>query len=51
MYGLKEFYVFSDPTDPICPVVVHFALVNKTFKEQIRPGLSVVSSVCKPGNL
>jgi len=39
MYGLKEFYVFSDPTDPTCPVVVHFALVNKTFREQIRPGI------------
>ena len=38
-YGLKEYYVFADPTDPTCPVVLHFALVNKTFKEQSRPGL------------
>ena len=35
----KEFYVFSDPKDPTCPVVVHFPLVNKTFKEQSMPGL------------
>ena len=37
--GLKEYYVFSDPNDPTCPVVVHFPLVNKTFKEQVSPGL------------
>ena len=36
---LKEYYVFAHPTDPTCPVVVHFVLVNKTFKEQSRPGL------------
>ena len=38
-YGLKEYYVFAHPTDPTCPMVVHFVLVNKTFKEQSRPGL------------
>ena len=38
LYGLKEFYVFSDPSDPTCPVVIHFALANNKFKEQIRPG-------------
>jgi len=37
--GLKEYYVFAHPTDPTCPVVVHFVLVNKTFKEQSYPGL------------
>ena len=37
--GLKEYYVFSDPDDPTCPVVVHFPLINKTFKEQSAPGL------------
>jgi len=35
----KEYYVFADPNDPICPVVVHFPLVNKTFKEQSKPGV------------
>ncbi|CAH3013928.1 unnamed protein product, partial [Porites evermanni] len=39
LYGLKEFYVFSDPSDPTCPVVIHFALANNKFKEQIRPGV------------
>lgn len=39
--GLKEYYVFSDPNDPTCPVVIHFPLINKTFKEQSTPGLSV----------
>lgn len=38
-HGMKEFYVFSDPEDPTCPVVVHFVLINKTFKEQSRPGV------------
>ena len=36
---LKEYYVFAHPTDPTCPVVVHFVLVNKTFKEESYPGL------------
>ncbi|KAL9969386.1 hypothetical protein ACROYT_G021596 [Oculina patagonica] len=35
--GLKEYYVFSDPNDPTCPVVIHFPLINKTFKEQSTP--------------
>ncbi|XP_020624400.1 cytosolic phospholipase A2-like isoform X3 [Orbicella faveolata] len=35
----REYYVFSDPNDPTCPVVVHFPLVNKTFKEQSKPGV------------
>ncbi|XP_058949865.2 cytosolic phospholipase A2 isoform X1 [Pocillopora verrucosa] len=37
--GIKEYYVFTDPADPTCPVVVHFPLVNKTFKEQSKPGV------------
>ena len=36
--GIKEYYVFTDLADPTCPVVVHFPLVNKTFKEQSKPG-------------
>ncbi|XP_078356825.1 cytosolic phospholipase A2-like [Oculina patagonica] len=38
-YGLKEYYVFAHATDATCPVVVHFAIVNKTFKEQSSPGV------------
>jgi len=37
-FGMKEFYVFRDPNDPSCPVVVHFVLVNNKFKEEIKPG-------------
>ncbi|PFX34527.1 cytosolic phospholipase A2-like [Stylophora pistillata] len=37
--GIKEYYVFTDLADPTCPVVVHFPLVNKTFKEQSKPGV------------
>ena len=42
-YGLKEFYVFRDPTDSSCPTIIHFPLVNKTFKEQSAPGINVMS--------
>ena len=35
-FGMKEFYVFRDPNDPSCPVVVHFVLVNNKFKEEIK---------------
>ena len=38
-HGMKEFYVFEDPEDLDCPVIVHFVLCNKTFKEQSSPGL------------
>ncbi|KAL9957155.1 hypothetical protein ACROYT_G038758 [Oculina patagonica] len=38
-YGMKEFYVFRHPTDPSCPIVMHFVLVNKTFREQSAPGV------------
>ncbi|PFX14688.1 Cytosolic phospholipase A2, partial [Stylophora pistillata] len=38
-HGLKEFYVFSDPNDPECPVVIHFVLMNGSFKDYSRPGV------------
>lgn len=38
-HGLKEFYVFSDPEDPECPVVIHFVLMNGSFKDHSRPGM------------
>ena len=34
----KECYVFEDPTNPECPTILHFPLVNKTFKEFSEPG-------------
>ena len=36
--GWKECYVFKDPTNPKCPIVLHFVLVNKTYRDFIRPG-------------
>ena len=39
-HGMKEFYVFQDPEDPTCPVVIHFVLANRTFKEQLKPGIA-----------
>nr|XP_009682973.1 PREDICTED: cytosolic phospholipase A2 beta [Struthio camelus australis] len=35
----KECYVFSDAEDPRAPIVVHFPLVNDTFKEFKEPGV------------
>ncbi|KAK7090826.1 cytosolic phospholipase A2-like [Littorina saxatilis] len=37
--GLKELYVFQNPDDPHCPVVLHFALVNINFREFKAPGV------------
>ncbi|KAK3087155.1 hypothetical protein FSP39_002429 [Pinctada imbricata] len=36
--GMKECYVFEDPDDPRCPTVLHFVLVNITFREEVLPG-------------
>lgn len=36
--GLKECYIFENPTDPRCPVVMHFVLVNITFRDEKAPG-------------
>ena len=37
--GLKEMYIFRHPTDPHCPVVLHFCLVNIEFRKFIKPGI------------
>lgn len=39
--GWKECYVFKDPTNPKCPIVLHFVLVNKTYRDFVRPGKRV----------
>lgn len=39
-HGIKEFYIFRDPNDPTCPILIHFLLANKTFKEESRPGIT-----------
>lgn len=37
--GWKECYVFKDPTNPKCPIVLHFVLINKTYRDFVRPGV------------
>ncbi|XP_074647268.1 cytosolic phospholipase A2-like isoform X2 [Tubulanus polymorphus] len=37
--GIKELYIFRHPTDPHCPIVMHFVLLNKTFREYKSPGV------------
>lgn len=37
--GMKECYVFKHPTDPACPIVLHFVLINKTYRDYRRPGV------------
>ncbi|XP_064652630.1 cytosolic phospholipase A2-like [Lineus longissimus] len=38
-YGQQELYVFEHPTDLDCPIVLHFPLVNKAFREFKSPGV------------
>ncbi|XP_053380561.1 cytosolic phospholipase A2-like [Mercenaria mercenaria] len=37
--GLKECYVFENPNDPKCPIVMHFVILNITFREFKAPGV------------
>lgn len=37
--GLKELYVFRDPKNPHCPVVLHFCLININFRKFKAPGV------------
>ncbi|KAL3846625.1 hypothetical protein ACJMK2_017599 [Sinanodonta woodiana] len=39
MKGMNELYIFKHPTDPHCPVVLHFPLVNIEFRKFTRPGV------------
>ncbi|CAH3029256.1 unnamed protein product [Porites evermanni] len=41
--GWKECYIFKHPTNPECPIVLHFVLVNKTYRDYIRPGVPRLS--------
>ncbi|XP_076149270.1 cytosolic phospholipase A2 zeta-like [Alosa pseudoharengus] len=36
---MKEVYVFEDENNPIAPIVVHFPMVNLTFREFKAPGV------------
>ena len=35
---IQECYVFEDVTNSKCPIVLHFPLTNKTFREFSKPG-------------
>ncbi|KAL3846623.1 hypothetical protein ACJMK2_017598 [Sinanodonta woodiana] len=37
--GMKELYIFKHETDPHCPVVLHFPLVNIEFRKYLQPGV------------
>lgn len=41
-YGMKELYVFQDPNDASCPIVMHFVMVNLTFREESAPGKNLL---------
>ncbi|XP_069714145.1 cytosolic phospholipase A2 beta isoform X2 [Phaenicophaeus curvirostris] len=47
----KECYVFSDAEDPRAPIVIHFPLVNDTFKEFKEPGLKRSLSEMEEGKV
>ena len=36
--GWKECYVFQDPADPECPIVLHFILNNISYRDYVEPG-------------
>uniref|UniRef100_A0A8B9PC63 Phospholipase A2 n=1 Tax=Apteryx owenii TaxID=8824 RepID=A0A8B9PC63_APTOW len=47
----KECYVFSDAEDPRAPIVIHFPLVNDTFKEFKEPGVERCHTEMEEGNV
>uniref|UniRef100_A0A8C4UH95 Phospholipase A2 n=1 Tax=Falco tinnunculus TaxID=100819 RepID=A0A8C4UH95_FALTI len=47
----KECYVFSDAEDPRAPIVIHFPLVNDTFKEFKEPGVKRCHSEIEEGKV
>ncbi|KFQ38937.1 Cytosolic phospholipase A2 beta, partial [Mesitornis unicolor] len=47
----KECYVFSDAEDPKAPIVIHFPLVNDTFKEFKEPGVKRCVSDMEEGKV
>uniref|UniRef100_A0A8C3KEZ3 Phospholipase A2 n=1 Tax=Calidris pygmaea TaxID=425635 RepID=A0A8C3KEZ3_9CHAR len=47
----KECYVFADAEDPRAPIVIHFPLVNDTFKEFKEPGVKRSLSEMEEGKV
>ncbi|CAB4028757.1 cytosolic phospholipase A2 [Paramuricea clavata] len=37
--NIRECYVFENKDDAMCPMIVHFPIVNKTFREYLKPGV------------
>ncbi|XP_046840432.1 cytosolic phospholipase A2-like isoform X1 [Xenia sp. Carnegie-2017] len=40
---IQECYVFQDASNSKCPVILHFPIVNKTFREFSKPGVRRVT--------
>ena len=38
---IQECYVFQDASNSKCPVILHFPIVNKTFREFSKPGKGI----------
>ncbi|XP_046861058.1 cytosolic phospholipase A2-like isoform X1 [Xenia sp. Carnegie-2017] len=36
---IRECYVFKDENDPNCPTILHFPIVNNSFREYLSPGV------------
>ncbi len=36
--NIRECYVFENEDDAACPMILHFPIVNKTFREFVKPG-------------
>ncbi|KAJ7344806.1 hypothetical protein JRQ81_000756, partial [Phrynocephalus forsythii] len=47
----KECYVFEDKGDPKAPVILHFPLVNASFREYKKPGVKRTSAEMAKGEL
>ncbi|XP_037995324.1 cytosolic phospholipase A2 beta-like isoform X1 [Motacilla alba alba] len=47
----KECYIFADAEDPRAPIVIHFPLVNDTFKEFKEPGVKRGHSEMEEGKV
>ncbi|NWU95205.1 PA24B phospholipase, partial [Upupa epops] len=47
----KECYIFADAEDPRAPIVIHFPLVNDTFKEFKEPGVKRSHSEMEEGQV
>uniref|UniRef100_U3JTZ9 Phospholipase A2 n=1 Tax=Ficedula albicollis TaxID=59894 RepID=U3JTZ9_FICAL len=47
----KECYIFADAEDPRAPIVIHFPLVNDTFKEFKEPGVKRDHSEMEEGKV